>query len=571
MKKRILSVLSVAIIGVVAVVSTLLFFNSCSSNKKVEILLTQIPDNMYIVAAGNVKTILSSGECSIEDCKIILPSFIKSELDMEAQEEFEDVNRFFKKAGIDPSAVAIASNYKQPSPYVIFGLKDKKQFIDAIEDKGYSEKDENDTYTVFSKKTYESEYDSEYDNYSYIAVKDECAILLEDIWVGSKFKPLDELEKFIGDASESNYADTPFGEYILSGNAFGAVFKLPGDVKNELRENGMPSDIISMWDGAICVRGDLEDNKCLFDVSWLDDEGNEKTNELMKKFCDPTTQINKDLLAYLNKNENFVFATSLKDFNWDKYINYICNTSHVSRMEMQQINALTSYLKRLNGTMALGFGLTNGLESIAKMGYETDVPKQFSSTLIVETKESKAKSIVNELKGLIQQNPEVGISMEEESDGFCLNINDVAIYVKQIDNTIIVANHKIKKDNNNPVVNIVNIENKNTLLAFAITSGNKLMKDLKLDNDITCVLTNKNEKLGATLTVEVKGGNEDGIIAKIAQLYLKIYNQGNELEQKMREYSGYNYNNSYDDEYLDMDTAVVDEYYEYADSTVSYY
>ncbi|MGN1214526.1 MAG: hypothetical protein ACI4TR_06475, partial [Bacteroidaceae bacterium] len=64
---------------------------------------------------------------------------------------------------------------------------------------------------------------------------------------------------------------------------------------------------------------------------------------------------------------------------------------------------------------------------------------------------------------------------------------------------------------------------------------------------------------------------EDGIIAKIAQLYLKIYNQGNELEQKMREYSGYNYNNSYDDEYLDMDTAVVDEYYEYADSTVSYY
>ena len=373
MKKRILSVLSVATIGVVAVVSTLLLFNSCSSNKKVETLLTQIPGNMYIVAAGNVETILSSGECSIEDSKIILPSFIKSELDMESEEEFEDINRFLKKAGIDPSAVAIANNYKQPNPYVIYGLKDKKQFIDAIEDKGYSEKDENDTYTVFSKKTYESEYDSDYDNYSYIVVKDECAILLEDIWVGSEFKPLDELEKFIDDASESNYADTPFGEYILSGNAFGAVFKLPGDVKNELREKGMPSDIISMWDGAICVRGDLEDNKCVFDVSWLDDEGNEKTNELMKKFYDPTAQINKNLLAYLNKNENLVFATSLKDFNWDKYINYICNASHVSRMEMQQINAVTSYLKRLDGTMALGFGLTNGLESIAKMGYETDV------------------------------------------------------------------------------------------------------------------------------------------------------------------------------------------------------
>ena len=570
MKKRILSVLSVATIGVVAVVSTLLLFNSCSSNKKVETLLTQIPGNMYIVAAGNVETILSSGECSIEDSKIILPSFIKSELDMESEEEFEDINRFLKKAGIDPSAVAIANNYKQPNPYVIYGLKDKKQFIDAIEDKGYSEKDENDTYTVFSKKTYESEYDSDYDNYSYIVVKDECAILLEDIWVGSEFKPLDELEKFIDDASESNYADTPFGEYILSGNAFGAVFKLPGDVKNELREKGMPSDIISMWDGAICVRGDLEDNKCVFDVSWLDDEGNEKTNELMKKFYDPTAQINKNLLAYLNKNENLVFATSLKDFNWDKYINYICNASHVSRMEMQQINAVTSYLKRLDGTMALGFGLTNGLESIAKMEYETDVPQQFSSTLIVETKEGKAKSIVNELKELIRQNPEVGVNMEEESDGFCLNLNDVAIYVKQIDNAIIVANHKINNDNNNPVVNIVDFENKNTLFAFAITSGNKLMKDLQLDNDITCVLTNKNDKLGATLTVEVKGGNEDGIIAKIAQLCLKIYNQSNELEQKMREYSGYN-NNSYDDEYLDMDTAVVDEYYEYADSTVSCY
>lgn len=570
MKKRILSVLSVSIICIVAVVSTLLLFNSCSSNKKVETLLTQIPGNMYIVAAGNVETILSSGECSIEDSKIILPSFIKSELDMESEEEFEDINRFLKKAGIDPSAVAIANNYKQPNPYVIYGLKDKKQFIDAIEDKGYSEKDENDTYTVFSKKTYESEYDSDYDNYSYIVVKDECAILLEDIWVGSEFKPLDELEKFIDDASENNYADTPFGEYILSGNAFGAVFKLPGDVKNELREKGMPSDIISMWDGAICVRGDLEDNKCVFDVSWLDDEGNEKTNELMKKFYDPTAQINKNLLAYLNKNENLVFATSLKDFNWDKYINYICNASHVSRMEMQQINAVTSYLKRLDGTMALGFGLTNGLESIAKMGYETDVPKQFSSTLIVETKEGKAKSIVNELKELIRQNPEVGVNMEEESDGFCLNLNDVAIYVKQIDNAIIVANHKIKNDNNNPVVNIVDFENKNTLFAFAITSGNKLMKDLQLDNDITCVLTNKNDKLGATLTVEVKGGNEDGIIAKIAQLCLKIYNQSNELEQKMREYSGYN-NNSYDDEYLDMDTAVVDEYYEYADSTVSCY
>ena len=145
MKKRVLSVLSVATIGVVAVVSTLLLFNSCSSNKKVETLLTQIPGNMYIVAAGNVETILSSGECSIEDSKIILPSFIKSELDMESEEEFEDINRFLKKAGIDPSAVAIANNYKQPNPYVIYGLKDKKQFIDAIEDKGYSEKDENDT------------------------------------------------------------------------------------------------------------------------------------------------------------------------------------------------------------------------------------------------------------------------------------------------------------------------------------------------------------------------------------------------------------------------------------------
>lgn len=385
-KKKLLYILpAVLAVGVIVAVVMAL-----SGSSKMKNLLKQIPADAEIVAVGNVQTILESAGGKIEDSKISLPSFFTDFLGKEKMKDIDKANEFLKKSGIAPEACAVFGYFKKNNPVILFALNDAKQFVKTIEEEGFKEKDKDGDITIYTKKVYEG-YNPEYDDYGYIAINGNYAYWIERVWAGSDLRPASFLPQVIKDAADKNFADTPYGSYILDGNAGGVAFKWPKEMRQMMRESGVPSDLLSIYDGTVCLRGNLKKEKAEVIMKMFDENGKELDAELFKDFMDPSAQIDKKALKLLGKDEVMVMAASLKEVKWDKYADLITGTARMSRAEKAQMNVVFDYLKNVEGTVAAGFGLTNGMESVKQMNSHDEVMQAFSTTLVVETKDDKAK------------------------------------------------------------------------------------------------------------------------------------------------------------------------------------
>ena len=224
-------------------------------------------------------------------------------------------------------------------------------------------------------------------------------------------------------------------------------------------------------------------------------------------------------------------AMSMKDVNWDEYSNLIAATSQLSRSEKAQMNAVFSYLEKIDGTVAIGLGVTNGIESFIKIDKEQEVLNQFSATIVVETKEGKAKLLIEDMKGMLEQ---LRMPFNEDATGFSINLDNMGgtVYVKQVDNFIVVANHAINKDNDNPVVKRADFSNCIAAFYMGLNSNDKLAKDLGVKDNITIGICCKPKDGKAYMSLEIDGSSDSGIIEKVARLLL---NSQKKVEQRMRE------------------------------------
>lgn len=549
--------------GLIGLVMVMVLTVSCSDNAKVKGLLEQIPANSDVVVVGNIKTVVESAGGTVEDNKIKLPSNIADALPNDAMNGLDDVNELLRVAGIDPEACAVVAGYKTSHPIVVFALDDKDKFIKAIEDRGFKEKNVEGSATFYTKKVYESSYSDGYDDYGYVAVNGSYAYWIERVWEGSDFKPVRHLQKLIEEAREKSFAETSYADYITDGNVGGAAIKLPKELRQEMRENGVPSDLLSLFEGSVCLRGDLSANKCTVEVKLFDEDGNEVTGDRFKQFMDISSTINEDALAFLGKDEFMVYAASLKDYDWDKYFNNFASAAGLSRSDKAQLDAVIGYLEQIDGTMALGFGITDGIESIANMAAENDIVSQFSATLVVETKDGKAGKLVDELKGLMEN--AAGVTLNENASGFSVDLDRTesgsTLYVKHVGNFVVMANHPIKENNDNPVVKKAGFSDYLGAFYIGLYKGNKLMEDLGLKDDMSLAFYCKPNSMEMSLSLEIDGDSGTGILAKVAKIVLDIVSKSSELEEKFESrraiYDDY-------DDYYDYDTvAVYDDYYDY--------
>lgn len=524
-KKKLLYILpAVLAVGVIVAVVMAL-----SGSSKMKNLLKQIPADAEIVAVGNVQTILESAGGKIEDSKISLPSFFTDFLGKEKMKDIDKANEFLKKSGIAPEACAVFGYFKKNNPVILFALNDAKQFVKTIEEEGFKEKDKDGDITIYTKKVYEG-YNPEYDDYGYIAINGNYAYWIERVWTGSDLRPASFLPQVIKDAADKNFADTPYGSYILDGNAGGVAFKWPKEMRQMMRESGMPSDLLSIYDGTVCLRGNLKKEKAEVVMKMFDENGKELDAELFKDFMDPSAQIDKKALKLLGKDEVMVMAASLKEVKWDKYADLITGTARMSRAEKAQMNVVFDYLKNVEGTVAAGFGLTNGMESVKQMNSHDEVMQAFSTTLVVETKDDKAKRIMNDLKGLMEK---MRMPFEDNAKGFTIDLSQMGtsgkVYAGIVDDFIVVANHPIKEDGQNIWANEGDLTDYISAFGMWLKKDNKLMRDLGLPYEVKFTVCCKPKSMETSMVLEIDGDDSPGVIAGIAKLALKMAEKGKEM------------------------------------------
>lgn len=549
-----------ALVMLLALVTT-----SCSSDSGTK-FLERIPENTDVVLVGNLKTIMESAGGSLDNDKITLPSVVLNKMGSSKKKELKKVNDFLEEAGISTEVCALTYNFSDKSPIIIFAINSEKKFAKAIKKLGFDKESDDDGTTIYKMQTYESDYDEDWNSYVYIAVNDGYGYMLPDISKEDDSNPESTLTSFIEDASEKPFTKLACAEYITSGNAGGLAIRIPDMLRTALKMAGMPSVVTDIYSGMICMTGSLDKESATSKIKWFDEDGKEKDFSKLGLPGNFNTNIDPAALAYMSKDESIVSAVSMKDVDWSTITKAIAKQDHMPQNVMDVVN---NYLKKIDGTMAFGLGVTGGLEAFAKMNYGKDVLNQMAFTVVVGTKRGEAKSIVDDLANMAGS---FGIPLNTTANGFSLSIpgEEGTIYLEAQGNYLVLANHQIKKSNSNATVKALDFQNYVSAAAFCVSKDHPLFRDLDINNDLLLTATTDAKTFEATFKAEIKGGKAEGFIAKFIETIINVIDNEDAIEAQWdryrEEFRGPSYYDSYDDSDYDYDDYAE---YEVADSVVA--
>lgn len=518
----------------------------CSCSSKSDKLLSLVPAEADVVVVGDVETVLKSAGASISDSKLKLPSWLTELTGDEINDGIDKVNDFIKNSGLDFEVGLFTMNFKQEMPVIILNIDDKKKFVKFIEDNDFDEEDKEDGLEIYKRK---GDWRA-----SYVGIKNGYAYIMPEVYTGGDVKPVKVITRLIDDAKESSFSKTSMAKYI-SGNALGISVKMPGELRRQLKYAGLPSSMIDLYSGYVCIKGSLDSDEIEIEAKVFDEDGKAKNMKEFKDLMDFDAKVSSKALAYLGKDESFVFASSLKDVKWSDYLDAFAESASLSSSDKRQLGIVEDYLKNIDGTVACGFGFTNGLESLVACSRGSrDAMNQVSFTLVVETKDGKAKKLMSDMADLMEMAyvPYDGSA----SKGYTITVDgDNAVYVSAEDNFIVISNNKIKKSKDNLTVKKFDFDDYMAAMACYLDKDNKLMKNLGLKNDILLSYYGDPKDMEIKMQLEVKGGKGKGVLEKIGNMLLTA--------SKADFSSYYPSYNSYFNDYGSQTTEAADwEYYE---------
>lgn len=484
---------------------------SCSSSSTDD-LLSRVPSDSEIVIVGDVKTVFESAGGRVTDTRIVIPSWLSEMTDgVNSSEELELANDFIRNSGVNLDACVFTMKFNWNAPLVIFRLDDRKKFVNYIEDKKFNEFDEKDGVVFFKQE--ESDWSS------YVGLKDSYAYWVQEVSGDRSFKPVKDICRIIDDAKDAPFSKTSMAKYIAD-NVLGVSVKMPAMLLRELRSSGFPASMLDLYDGYLCIKGALDSDDVKIEAKMFDEEGKTKNLKGFADMIDLNGRISSKALSFMGKNESLVFASCLKDVNWDKYFDLIALSAHLSGVERRQFRVVQDYLNNIDGTIACGFGVTNGLESFVMIDRNRDVLQQIAVTIVVETKDDKAKRLMSDLEDLLEM---ASIPYEGSiANGFKIDIpgENAAISIASEGNFIVFSNHKIKRGNNNATVREFDFSDYIGAMALYLDKDNRLMKDLGLKNDVLFSYYGDSKDMEMTMELKVKGGAGAGVIEKIGNMIL---------------------------------------------------
>lgn len=530
----------------------MLLVTACSNNARISNLLDKLPADADVVMVGDLKTVVESAGGTVDGSKIELPSFITDELKGSKSRDLEDALEKVEESGVDASACALTVDFEGDHPTIVFSIKDEETFIKYIEEEEYDNDKEEDGVTYYVKE----ESGDYYSGASCIAVTDGVAYIAPMTYGD---KPTKYLRKLIKKANDDSFGSTPFADYITEGNAFGMSIKLPKELRQELKAYGLSKDLANFYTGVICVRGNLDSDNAELNFKMFDEDGNEKDISVLEKYMKLDGTINPKALEYLGTKEVLVYALSMKDVNWDKYLKNLMSAADIE-VGGAEMAVVKSYLERFDGTIAFGIGLNNGITSMVKVNCGNDAMQEVPMTLVAETKEGKAKTIVSDIKALLDK--EQSMTYKSTADGLTIDLPNGAgsINIAAKGKLLVISNHEIKEGNNNPTVKLEGFANANTMFALVLNKDNQLCKDISLKNNITAVASFDAKAMEGTLKLTMDGDNSMGIVGKVAKTIIEISNNADKIQTKinaaMPSRPSYNDYDSYDPYGYDYDNAV---------------
>jgi hypothetical protein len=210
---------------------------------------------------------------------------------------------------------------------------------------------------------------------------------------------------------------------------------------------------------------------------------------------------------------------------------------------------LKTYLEKIDGTIALGLGVNNGLESLFKINRGIGGIEQLSITLLVETQDGKAQGILTDLKGFLAQ---AHISTTPIDNGFTFvpEPDLGTLYVQAEGNVLSLSNVPLTGTGSNLTAERIPFTKSNGGLGIAFDRDNRLMKDLGIDRDVTFSMLGNSDAAETTTTLSLSGTENSGVLEKLCRIVLNIRDHQDRFEEMYRQSNqdDYDYDYDYDDD-----------------------
>ena len=507
--------------------SVILLATGCGSNNLAE-LLEHVPADADFVITGDIKTILESAGGKAEGSEVKMPDYIGTmQSDRDAREMEKDL-QWLRNSGIDVTSGAVVFlKYQDRAPFIVFAITDKDKLKKALEVEGFNENDKVDDVDIYVKKD-EGEYGS-YTRNSYVAIDGGYGYWIPDVWSDDD-KGMKMIKQYLLSLSNHTMASTDIADYVSEGNVAGMIAKLPSELRREMAKAGVPEEMANLYSGYVCINSKLDGDEAEARLKLFDENGKAKTTEDWNKMMDIKAKIDPEALAYMSPEESLIYAVSMKNINWDKYMDQFDSSGRLSRQDKSFLTIVKSYLEKFDGTVAIGVGLKNGKASIEAIDRGEKVLDHLPVTIVAQTKEGKAASLIKDIKSLLGNQNELFYT--STSNGLRLTLPKEAgtLWLEAKDNMLILSTLPVKKGSN-PVAEHVNFQDYIFAAALHLGKDNPLMRDFDVKSDLTATLAFDAEEGELVLKVKMTGEGETGLIERFVR---SVIGMGKKYEQ-MRE------------------------------------
>lgn len=534
--------------------SVILLATGCGNNNLAE-LLEHVPADADFVITGDIKTILESAGGKAEGSEVKMPDYIGTmQSDRDAREMEKDL-QWLKNSGIDVTSGAVVFlKYQDRAPFIVFAITDKDKLKKALEVEGFNENDKVDDVDIYVKKD-EGEYGS-YTRNSYVAIDGGYGYWIPDVWSDDD-KGMKMIKQYLLSLSNNTMASTDIADYVSEGNVAGMIAKLPSELRREMAKAGMPEEMANLYSGYVCINSKLDGDEAEARLKLFDENGKAKTTEDWNKMMDIKAKIDPEALAYMSPEESLIYAVSMKNINWDKYMDQFESSGRLSRQDKSFLTIVKSYLEKFDGTVAIGVGLKNGKASIEAIDRGEKVLDHLPVTIVAQTKEGKAASLIKDIKSLLGNQNELFYT--STSNGLRLTLPKEAgtLWLEAKDNMLILSTLPVKKGSN-PVAEHVNFQDYIFAAALHLGKDNALMRDFDIKNDLTATLAFDAEEGELVLKVKMTGEGETGLIERFVRSVIGMGKKYEQMREERRQ--------QYYEDYMAADTILPEPVYYDEDS-----
>lgn len=534
--------------------SVILLATGCGSNNLAE-LLEHVPADADFVITGDIKTILESAGGKAEGSEVKMPDYIGTmQSDRDAREMEKDL-QWLKNSGIDVTSGAVVFlKYQDRAPFIVFAITDKDKLKKALEVEGFNENDKVDDVDIYVKKD-EGEYGS-YTRNSYVAIDGGYGYWIPDVWSDDD-KGMKMIKQYLLSLSNHTMASTDIADYVSEGNVAGMIAKLPSELRREMAKAGVPEEMANLYSGYVCINSKLDGDEAEARLKLFDENGKAKTTEDWNKMMDIKAKIDPEALAYMSPEESLIYAVSMKNINWDKYMDQFDSSGRLSRQDKSFLTIVKSYLEKFDGTVAIGVGLKNGKASIEAIDRGEKVLDHLPVTIVAQTKEGKAASLIKDIKSLLGNQNELFYT--STSNGLRLTLPKEAgtLWLEAKDNMLILSTLPVKKGSN-PVAEHVNFQDYIFAAALHLGKDNALMRDFDIKNDLTATLAFDAEEGELVLKVKMTGEGETGLIERFVRSVIGMGKKYEQMREERRQ--------QYYEDYMAADTILPEPVYYDEDS-----